>query len=200
MPKLSGSFIYKGFKKVLISKLGKSEAEHIWKYADGEYTTLMKQYRDVTSDEKLMILPLYAIYKSMKNNNVEEPLAMLKDYAVNTGRRMSKIIHGITSVPFVSKLLWMNMPKLMRANSSPEKGYERRILSESKDLVGVDILKCPLHELTKKFAVPELASVVCIIDKGQMTGFKYIDYARTLALGDGDEYCDYRLKYNKEKK
>ncbi len=200
MPRLSNSFIYKGFKKVLITKLGKSEAERIWKYADGEYQALANQYRDVTSDEKLMILPLYAIYKGMKHHDVKDPLNMLKGYAVNVGRRMSKMIHIITSVPFVSKLLWMNMPKFMRANSNPEKGYERRIVSESKELVGVDILKCPLHELTKRLGVPELSSVVCIIDKGQMTGFKYIEYTRTSALGDGDAYCDYRLKYNREKK
>lgn len=200
MPRLNRSFIYKGFKKLLISRLGKNEAESIWKYADNEYTAVMNIYQSITSDEKLMILPLYAIYKSMKIHDVEEPLTMLKDYAVDIGRRISKVIHAVTSVPFVSKLLWMNMPKLMRANSSPEKGYERRILSESKEFVGVDILKCPLHELTKKLGVPELASVVCIIDKGQMTGFKYIDYTRTLALGDGDDYCDYRLKYDREKK
>lgn len=92
------------------------------------------------------------------------------------------------------------MPKLMRITSSPKKGYKRRIVSETKELVGVDILGCPLYELSKKLGVPEIATVVCLIDKGQMTGFKYIDYTRTKALGNGDEFCDYRLRFNKDKK
>ena len=32
-----------------------------------------------------------------------------------------------------------------------------------------------------------------------MTGFKHIEYTRTKALGDSDNFCDYSLRYNKEK-
>ncbi len=92
------------------------------------------------------------------------------------------------------------MPKLMRITSSPEKGYERRIVSESKELVGVDILVCPLFEMAKKLGTLEITSVICLIDRGQMAGFKHIDYTRTKALGNGDDFCDYRLKFNLDKK
>ena len=54
--------------------------------------------------------------------------------------------------------------------------------------------------MAKKLDGPEIASVVCLIDKGQMTGFKNIDYTRTKALGNGDEYCDYRLRYNRKER
>ena len=91
------------------------------------------------------------------------------------------------------------MSTLMRKNSSPEKGYRRKIISETKELVAVDILVCPLHEMAKKLGIPEITSVVCLIDKGQMTGFKHIEYTRTKALGDGDIFCDYRLRYDKKK-
>ena len=53
--------------------------------------------------------------------------------------------------------------------------------------------------MAKKLGIPEITSVVCLIDKGQMTGFKHIEYTRTKALGDGDNFCDYRLRYDKEK-
>lgn len=88
----------------------------------------------------------------------------------------------------------------MRITSSPKKGYERRIISETTEIVGVDILRCPLCEMAKSLGVPEITEVVCLIDKGQMTGFRYIDYTRTNVLGNGDDFCDYRLRFNENKK
>lgn len=88
----------------------------------------------------------------------------------------------------------------MRITSSPKKGYERRIISETTEIVGVDILRCPLCETAKSLGVPEITEVVCLIDKGQMTGFRYIDYTRTNVLGNGDDFCDYRLRFNENKK
>ncbi len=200
MANLNQSFVYKKFKPYLIRKIGKNETKKVWQYSGEELKRLSVQYNEVTNDEKMMVLPLVALYKGLINYNIENPIILLKEYAKETGVRLSKLIHNITSIPFVPKLLWKNMSKLMRNSSSPKKGYERRIVSETSELVGVDILKCPLHELTKILGVPELTSVICIIDKGQMSGFKHIEYTRTQALGDGDEFCDYRLKFNKGKK
>lgn len=129
-----------------------------------------------------------------------ETLPLLREYARKLGARIGKVVHAITSIPGVSWLLWKNMPKLMRKMSSPEKGYERRIVSETKELVGVDILVCPLHQAAIRCGSPEVASVICAMDKVYMTGFKYIDYTRSTAIGDGDTYCDYRLRFDKSKK
>lgn len=200
MANLNNSFVYKKFKPYLINKIGKDNAKNVWEYSNKELKRLRVQYNEVTSDEKMMVLPLVALYKGLINYNIENPIILLKEYAKETGVRFSKLIHKFTSIPFVPKLLWKNMPKLMRNSSSSKKGYERRIISETNELVGVDILKCPLHELTKKLGVPELTSVICTIDKGQMSGFKHIEYTRTQALGDGDEFCDYRLRFSKDKK
>lgn len=51
-------------------------------------------------------------------------------------------------------------------------------VSKTTELAGVDILHCPLCETAKTLGVPEIADVICLIDKGQMTGFRYIDYIR----------------------
>lgn len=200
MASLNNSFVYKKFKPFLINKIGKDKTITIWKDATYELKNLMHQYKYITKDEKIMILPLVALYSALNNNNIRNSIILLKEYAKETGDRISYLIHKLTTIPFVSRLLWKNMLKLMRASSRPKKGYERRIISESNELVGLDILKCPLYELTKELGVPELASIVCIIDKGQMTGFKYIEYTRTTALGDGGAFCNYRLRYNKDKK
>lgn len=199
MGKLDNSIIYKKFRNTLIEKFGKDKADAIWKDANMELAALLKKYSNAGSDEKIMVLPLSAIYSVLKKYEIENALELLKEYGKQTGNDLSVLIGKITSFPGLSKLLWTNMPALMRLTSSPKKGYRRRIVSETSELVGVDILTCPLYEMAKELGTPEIASVVCLIDKGQMTGFRHIEYTRTKALGDGDEYCDYRLRYNKNK-
>lgn len=200
MGKLDKSFIFKKFKSLLIEQYGLQNANAIWKAANVELNRLLQEYKIIGSDEKMMVLPLCALYTTMKKAGMDDALELLKEYGVQVGEDVSGMIGKVTSFPGLSKLLWKNMPKLMRITSSPKKGYKRRIVSETKELVGVDILSCPLYELSKKLGVPEIATVVCLIDKGQMTGFKYIDYTRNKALGNGDEFCDYRLRFNKDKK
>lgn len=200
MGKLDSSFVYKKFKRILIEKYGKATADCMWEEANADLGRLLKKYRNVGSDEKTMILPLNALYTVLKKHEVENALDLLKEYGKQTGDHFSTMIGKITSFPGLPRLLWKNMPALMRKTSSPQKGYQRRIVSETKELVGVDIITCPLYEMSKELGTPEITSVVCLIDKGQMTGFRYIDYTRTKAIGDGDAFCDYRLRFNKNKK
>lgn len=200
MGKLDKSFIFKKCKPFLDEKYGSDKSNAIWHTANVELDHLLKEHKNIGSDEKMMVLPLCALYLAMKKMGMEDALDILKEYGVQAGNDISKMIYKITSFPGVSKLLWKNMPKLMRITSSPKKGYERRIISETTELVGVDILLCPLCEMAKSLGVPEITEVVCLIDKGQMIGFRYIDYTRTKSLGNGDDYCDYRLRFNENKK
>lgn len=200
MKELDRSFIYRKFKHVLIEQYGKERAKAMWNDADVELRHLLKTHRDIGTDERMMVFPLYALYVTLKRHEIEDVINLLEMYGKQAGDNLSAMIRKITSIPGLPKLLWYNMPKLMRITSSPAKGYERRIVSESKELVGVDILVCPLFEMAKKLGAPEITSVICLIDRGQMTGFKHIDYTRTKALGNGDDFCDYRLKFNLDKK
>lgn len=200
MGKLDRSIIYKKFKNILNDKYGVKKADFIWEEANAELKHLMQEYRELGSDEKMMVLPLCALYKVMQKEGIENALDVLKEYGHQAGENISGMIYKITSFPGISKLLWKNMSGLMRITSSPKKGYERRIVSEKKELVGVDILRCPLCEAAKVLGVSEITEVICLIDKGQMTGFRYIDYTRTKALGNGDDFCDYRLRFDENKK
>ena len=200
MGKIDRSFVYKRFKNILIKNYDKNIADSIWEEADVNLKRLLKKYNYISFDEKMMVLPLAAIYEALKKYDDEHALDLLIQYGKQRGNDFSTMIAKVTSFPGLSIMLGKNMPQLMRLTSSPKKGYERRIVSESRELVGVDILVCPLYEMAKKLGMPEIASVVCLIDKGQMTGFKYIDYTRTKALGNGDDCCDYRLRFDKSKK
>lgn len=200
MGKLDRSRIFKKCKCIIDEKYGLDKSNVVWNIANVELEYLLQENKKIGSDEKMMVLPLCAIYTAMKKMGIDDALDVLKEYGIRAGDDISKMLYKITSFPGLSKLLWKNMPKLMRATSSPKKGYERRIVSETTELVGVDILRCPLCEVAKTLGVPEITEVICLIDKGQMTGFRYIDYTRTKALGNGDDFCDYRLRFNEKKK
>ena len=195
---LSKSF-FRGFRKILIDRFGMETARKIWAEANVTLAQLQKQYRDLDSDSKLMILPTAALLGAMRTYAPEQALPMLIDYGRSMGEKIAGIVHGITSIPGVPEVLWKAMPKLMRSMSGPNKGYTRRIVSENSELVGVDILSCPLHDAAVKIGMPEAALVVCAMDKAYMAGFRHIEYTRTTSVAEGAECCDYRLRYDPNK-
>ena len=197
--KLSKSMIFKGFRKVLASQFGEACASEIWQDANTHLASLQRWKSELDSDSRMMILPAAALYSALRKHAPEQALPLLIDYGTQTGEKIARIVHGITSIPGLPKLLWTHMPKLMRMMSGPDKGYTRRIVSETNELVGVDILSCPLHDAAVKISVPEAAQVVCAMDKAYMTGFKHIRYTRTTSVAEGAECCDYRLCYDETK-
>lgn len=184
---------------MLNAEFGKAEAVKIWQEANGHLLELERKHPDITGDNKMMILPAAALYLALRNHAPEQALPLLRSYGTKMGEKIAGIVHAVTSIPGVSKLMWKNAPRLMRNSSSPEKGYIRRIVSETDGLVGVDILSCPLHDAAIKIGVPEAVLMVCAMDKAYMSGFKHIRYTRTTSVGEGDECCDYRLSYDKNK-
>ena len=181
---------------MLTAEFGDSEASQIWQEANSHLLDLERKHPDITRDNKMMILPSAALYLALWDRAPEQALPLLQSYGTKMGNKIADIVHAVTSIPGVSRLMWKNAPKLMRNSSSPDKGYTRRIVSETSELVGVDILSCPLHDAAIKIGVPEAALVVCAMDKAYMSGFKYIRYTRTTSVAEGDECCDYRLSYD----
>ncbi len=195
MSTLDKSLVFRKFKVVLAQKKGPEEAARIWQAAGERFAALTAEHPDLERDERLLILPAAAMYQACPDT-----LPLMREYAANLGRKIGGVVHAITCVPGVPGLLWKNMPSLMRRMSSPEKGYSRQIISETAELVGVDIYVCPLHQAAAVLGAPEVASVVCAMDKAYMTGFRHIEYTRNTAIGEGGERCDYRLRFDRNKK
>ena len=181
---LDTSIIYRGFRKALTAQYGAEKANAIWQDANKSLLDLEKKHPDITGDSKIMILPAAALHLSLEKHIPDDALTLLCNYGTHTGEKIAVIIRGITSIPGVSKILWRNMPGLMRKMSSPKMGYTRRIVSETSELVGVDILSCPLHDAAVKISVPKAALVVCAMDKAYRTGFRYIRYKGEFHFGE----------------
>lgn len=184
---------------MLNAELGEADAAKIWKEANKNLLELEGKHPDITGDNKMMILPSAALYLALQKFAPEQALPLMRSYGTKMGQKIAGVIHAATSIPGIPKLIWKNAPQLMRNSSSPEKGYTRRIVSETADLVGVDILSCPLHDAAIKIGVPEAVLMVCAMDKAYMSGFRHIRYTRTTSVAEGAECCDYRLSYDKNK-
>lgn len=200
MAKLDRSIIYKGFRKELNNRFSAETARDIWMQANQELTKLEQANKTESLENRMMIFPAAALWVAISKHEPERALPMLKEYGTAFGNKIANIVHSVTSIPGVSRLLWKNMDKIMRKMSSPEAGYTRTIISETKELVGVDILSCPLHDAAVRIGIPEAAQVVCAMDKAYMTGFKFIRYTRTTSVAEGGSCCDYRLRFDRSKK
>jgi len=196
MDKLRKSLIFKDFRKMLDTELGEAKATKVWKEANQNLLEMESKFPDIKGDNKIIILPSAALYLALQKHTSEQALSLMRSYGTEIGVKMAAIVHAITTIPGVPRLIWKNAPRLMRNSSSPQKGYTRRIVSETSDLVGVDILSCPLHDAAIRIGVPEAVLMVCAMDKAYMSGFKHIRYTRTTSVGEGDACCDYRLSYD----
>ena len=144
-------------------------------------------------------LPAVALYRTLTSRG-ENAEALLNAYGDRMGRRFAGIVHGITSIPGVSRLIWRHVAGIMDRMSGENLGYRRRIVSEPPDLYGVDILSCPYHELAKALGNEKAVLCICHMDKAYMKGFRHIRYERTTAVSEGAECCDYRLRFDRNRK
>ena len=117
---LDTSIVYCGFRKILTAQYGAEKTDLVWQDANRIFRDLKRKYPDITGDSKMMILPAAALYLSMEKHIPDDALTLLCNYGTHTGEKIAGVVHGITSIPGVSKLLWRNMPGLMRKMSSPK--------------------------------------------------------------------------------
>lgn len=197
--KLSRSFIFRGFRRTLAEALGEDAAAAIWQEANAALPGLARSAPPLDRDSRMLILPAAALYTALQRHSPEQALPLLRAHGTRMGEKVAKVIHGMTFIPGIPTLLWRNMPRLMRAMSAPKLGYSRQIVSESRELVAVNIISCPLHDAAASIGVPEAALFVCAMDKACMTCFRHIRYTRTTSVAEGDACCDYRLSYDRSK-
>lgn len=190
---------YKGFKKRLQSCVGKTETNRIWREAGKEYTRILFQYPDFKAHKGAMVLPAVALFRTLSVYGLDAE-GLLNQYGDEMGERFAHIVHDITSIPGVDRLLWKRIDSIMDKMSGEALGYKRRIVSEPPEMFGVDILSCPYHELARELGAEKAVLCICHMDKAYMKGFRHIRYERTTAVSEGAEYCDYRLRYDRTKR
>lgn len=195
MNPLTRQWFYRGFRKQLRAILGSQRAEAVWREAGQEYTRILTTDPSLKRHKGAMALPAVTLYRTLTSRG-ENAEALLNAYGDHVGSRFAGIVHGITGIPGVSRLIWRHVAGIIERMSGENLGYRRRIVSEPPDLYGVDILSCPYHELAKALGNERAVLCICHMDKAYMKGFRHIRYERTTAVSEGAECCDYRLRYD----
>ena len=199
MNPLNTEWFYRGLRKQLRAELGRQKADVVWREAGQEYTRILTTDPSLKRHKGAMTLPAVALYRTLTSRG-ETAEALLNAYGSRMGRRFAGIVHGITSIPGVSRLIWRHVAGIMDRMSGENLGYRRRIVSEPPDLYGVDILSCPYHELARALGSERAVLCICHMDKAYMKGFRHMRYERTTAVSEGAECCDYRLRFDRNKK
>ena len=199
MNPLNRQWFYRGFRKQLRAEFGLQKAEALWREAGQEYARILTTDPSLKRHKGAMALPAVALYRVLTGHG-ENAEALLNAYGDRMGRRFAGIVHGITSIPGVSWLIWRYVAGIMDRMSGENLGYRRRIVSEPPDLYGVDILSCPYHELAKTLGNEKAVLCICHMDRAYMKGFRHIRYERTTAVSEGAECCDYRLRFDRNRK
>ena len=199
MNPLNRQWFYRGLRKQLRAELGWQKADVVWREAGLEYTRILTTDPSLKRHKGAMTLPAIALYRTLTSRG-ENAEALLNAYGDRMGRRFAGIVHGITSIPGVSRLIWRHVAGIMDRMSGENLGYRRRIVSKPPDLYGVDILSCPYHELAKALGNEKAVLCICHMDKAYMKGFRHIRYERTTAVSEGAECCDYRLRFDRNRK
>ena len=191
--------LFKPFKKTLVAEFGKTDGERIWEEAGRELERMTEADPSLEERDGSMVVPLVALYKTLEANG-KDAERLLNDFGDQRGEFFAKLVHVLTCPPGIDRLLWKNVDKIMRIMSEPSLGYKRRIVSEPPEMFGVDILSCPYHELAKELGAEKAVLCICHMDKKYMQGFRHVRYERNSAVSEGAECCDYRLRFDKEKK
>ena len=195
MNPMNRQWFFRGFRKQLRTALSAEKAATIWADAGREYARMLAADPALKLHKGALALPVVALYRAVSLAG-EDAEALLNAYGDRLGEKFARIVHTLTCIPGVSRLLWRRVDGIMDSMSGEAKGYRRRIVSKPPDMYGVDILSCPYHELAEQLGAEKAVLCICHMDKAYMKGFHHIRYERTTAVSEGAECCDYRLRYD----
>lgn len=190
---------YRGFRKKLKSALQPEEAERIWRDAGVEYARMLSDDPLLKQENGAMVIPAVAMYRTLAANGLDAE-RLLSEYGRDMGIKLAGIVRVITGIPGLPRLIWKKAGNLADSMSSEKKGYKRRLVSDPPAMYGVDILSCPYHELAKQLGEERAVMCICCMDKEYSQGFRMIRYDRNSALPEGAQCCEYRLRFDKDKK
>ena len=198
MNPLNRQWFYRSFRKRLTASLGRDAAEEIWGVAGREYRHILSSRPELKRHKGAMTLPAVALYRVLTARG-EDAEGLLNGYGEALGRRFARIIHALTSLPGVDRLVWRHVEIVMKRASSEKLGYRSQLVSDPPQMYGVDILSCPFHELAKELGDEKAVLCICHMDKEYSKGFRHIRYDRNSAVSEGARACEYRLRFDMKK-
>lgn len=182
------------FKNVILTQFGEEEGNTLWKHAGKISADLLDRHPKAVPDAKNVAYPMAGIYLALQEKvSKEEARRLMMDYAPSAGEDVKRQLAKLTGFPGLPKLIWRHREAIMRSAGSEKKGYKSKIVDVDEESVTMYVYACPIHETLKELGMPEIAPVMCAIDKIYTTGIRGVRYHRQKSVAEGDEYCDYYI-------
>ncbi len=199
MNPMNTQWFYLKFRKKLHQNVSAYLADQIWEEAGEEYQQILNADPSLRRHKGSLVIPSAALYRVMERYGLD-PETLLNEYGDEMGDAFAGLVHKVTSIPGIDRLLWKHIEWFCERMSRDDLGYKRRLVKDPPELYGVDILSCPYHELAKDLNNERAVLCICHMDKAYSKGFRHIDYERFSAVSEGDECCAYRLRFDENKK
>lgn len=182
------------FKNVILAQFGEEEGNALWENAGKISADLLTGHPKAVPDAKNVAYPMAGIYLALQEKvSKEEARKLMMDYAPSAGEDVKRKLAKLTGFPGLPKLIWRHREAIMRSSGSEKKGYKSKIIDMGEESVTMYVYACPIHETLKALGMPEIAPVMCAIDKIYTTGIRGVRYHRQKSVAEGDEYCDYYI-------
>ncbi len=191
---LDKNMFFAKFKNVILAQFGEEEGNALWENAGKISADLLTGHPKAVPDAKNVAYPMAGIYLALQEKvSKEEARKLMMDYAPSAGEDVKRKLAKLTGFPGLPKLIWRHREAIMRSSSSEKKGYKSKIIDMGEESVTMYVYACPIHETLKALGMPEIAPVMCAIDKIYTTGIRGVHYHRQKSVAEGDEYCDYYI-------
>ena len=191
---LDKNMFFAKFKNVILTQFGEEEGSTLWENAGKISADFLAGHPKAVPDAKNVAYPMAGIYLALQEKvPKEEALKLMMDYAPSAGEDVKRKLQKLTGFPGLPKLIWRYREAIMRSSGSEKKGYKSKIIDVGTESVTMYVYACPIHETLKELGMPEVAPVMCAIDKIYTTGIRGVRYHRQKSVAEGDEYCDYYI-------
>ena len=77
-----------------------------------EYYEMLAQHPECKAHKGSMVLPAVALFRTLAAHGYDAE-GMLNQYGDEMGARFARIVHGVTSVPGIDRLLWNRIDSIM---------------------------------------------------------------------------------------
>ncbi len=145
---------------------------------------------------RIKIYPCIAIIDAQIKEGVNRDIAlqfMFKfiEYRSYNG---AKIMAKLMKIPGIYKKVPMFFGNMTKKNFGTSARFDAVFYEISKDMMFFHMTKCPYNDLCVKYGYPEITKAFCRGDDivyGNM--HPKLLWGRTKTIGDGDEYCNFKI-------
>lgn len=202
MQKMKESYITKDFRETAEVQFP-SKVKELKDSFNRRLGELLDENADASKKEMFhlgrQILPGIAAYETLQQvMSEEEALETVHSYVEKLVIKSHKRLVSILRIPGLYRLVPRVFMKSTRSVFGAEAGFASNEIQTGSGVWRIDMIKCPYHDITLKYGVPELCRCFCDSDDISYSGLHpKLIWERTKTLGRGNDCCDFCMKIRK---